>query len=128
MNERKPFLNLLVSRLLLGWITAGVAFLIVGLVWEIFASLTTDESRQDLGHAHQLTGVHRLTFAEILQGVSRPQPEALINVGVLLILLAPIVRVATLSAYFLTLRNKKYGLISLTTFLILLMDFIFALR
>jgi uncharacterized membrane protein len=128
MNERKPFLNNLVSRLLLGWITAGVLFLIIGLVWVVVTDITTEDSLRGVGRMHQMGAVNRLTLAQILHGVGRLQPEALINLGILLILLTPIVRVVALSGFFLAARDRKYGLISLTTFLILLMDFIFALR
>jgi len=128
MNKREPFLNTLVSRLLLGWIVAGVVFLAIGLAFVITVFTATNGSPWQAERAHEMSRIKLLTLVQMLDGLRHLQAEAFINAGVLLILLTPIMRVVALSVYFLASRERTYGLISIATLLVLLMSLLSALR
>jgi uncharacterized membrane protein len=116
MNATSERLNLLLARLLLGCIWGSLVVLTVGVTLVV------------IENPRQIHPLPLLSPAELLSRVRVARGEVLVNLGLLVILLTPIVRVVTLAIYFLTRREGKYGLVSLLTLFLLLSDLFAALR
>ncbi|MEN6521476.1 MAG: DUF1634 domain-containing protein [Armatimonadota bacterium] len=56
---------------------------------------------------------------DILRGVIRLNPSAIINLGLLVLLLTPVVRVIAAMLAFFAEKDRKFGLVSLTVLVIL---------
>ena len=64
------------------------------------------------------------TLTTVIQGISHLQGEAVIAIGLLLLILTPVARVAVSVLAFLYQRDHVFTLITLTVFIILLMSFV----
>lgn len=59
------------------------------------------------------------SIADILKGVIRLNASAIINLGILVMLLTPVVRVIAAMIAFFVEKDRKYALVSLTVLIIL---------
>jgi uncharacterized membrane protein len=91
--------------------------LILGMVLFLFTAPDTIEDRMLLP----------LSVNELLSSISGFQPRGLINIGLLVLMFTPLLRVITALISFLRLKDSKYSLISLGVFLILLSGLIVAI-
>ncbi len=64
------------------------------------------------------------TLSEVFQGVLQTRGEATVAVGLLLLILTPVARVAVSILAFLYQRDRAFTLITLTVLIILLMSFV----
>ncbi len=116
MKRTSEQLNVLLARLLVGWIWGSLSLLTAGLILAV---------REDPRYIRRMILLPPATLFSHLKDL---HPEALVNLGLLLIVLTPIARVVTLAVYFLTGRERMYGLLSLITLFLLLSDLFAALR
>lgn len=116
MNTPSEQVNRLLARLLRGCLWASLLLVTAGLM-VVMAE-----------NPRRIPPLPLLTLAEILSHLRAGQVEAVVNLGLLLMLLTPILRVVTLATYFLTHGERKYGLVSVLTLLFLLFDLFAALR
>ncbi|MEN6370958.1 MAG: DUF1634 domain-containing protein [Armatimonadota bacterium] len=62
------------------------------------------------------------SILDILKGVIRLNPSAIINLGLLVLLLTPVVRVITAMIAFFAEKDRKFALVSLTVLVILIVS------
>jgi len=67
----------------------------------------------------QISGQLPLSFRELMLSLSRLKPQGVINIGLLILMFTPMLRVLIALFSFLRLRDLRYALISLGVFLIL---------
>lgn len=63
------------------------------------------------------------SFGAIVQGTLRGQPVAVIDIGVLLLIFTPVLRVALSAVFFAVRRDRLYAIVSTIVLLLLLLGF-----
>ncbi|MGE5326115.1 MAG: DUF1634 domain-containing protein [Deltaproteobacteria bacterium] len=80
------------------------------------------------GRASDAAGVHFVTLRELLPKLVRLNPEAVTELGVLLLLMTPVARIVISVIGFAMERDLKYVLISLAVLGIVLFSIAFAIK
>jgi uncharacterized membrane protein len=73
-------------------------------------------------HDVLIAGLPR-TFGGIVQGALKGQPVAVIDVGVLLLIFTPVLRVALSAVFFAVRRDRLYAIVSTVVLALLLLGF-----
>ena len=95
------------SRLLIVGVTMAAVVIAIGLSWWILANR---DARLDYSH---FTKGSPLSPATLAAGLGHGDPKAIVTLGVLLLILTPIARVAFALIAFLVDRDRFYALIAL---------------
>ena len=108
--KKENFLYSNVNLILRIGACSAFIILILGMVLFLFTAPDTIENRRLLP----------LSIDELLYSISRFLPQGLINIGLLVLMFTPLLRVIIALISFLRLKDLKYSLISLGVFLILI--------
>ncbi|MGD1000537.1 MAG: DUF1634 domain-containing protein [Candidatus Brocadiia bacterium] len=123
-DRRVVRVEIVISWVLRVGVVTSLAVVLVGLVL-IFVHhpelLTSTTRLQDLT---QRGAVFPHTLSEVFQGALRTRGEAIVAVGLLLLILTPVTRVAVSILAFVYQRDRAYTFITLTVLIILLMSFV----
>jgi uncharacterized membrane protein len=123
-DRRVVRVEIVISWVLRVGVVTSLAVVVVGLVL-IFVHhpelLTSATRLQDLT---QRGTVFPHTLSEVFQGVMQTRGEATVAVGLLLLILTPVTRVAVSILAFIYQRDRVYTFITLTVLIILLMSFV----
>lgn len=95
------------SRLLIVGVTAAAAVIALGLLWWILANR---DARLDFSHFTKGAPLSASTLASELR---HGDPKAIVTLGVLLLILTPIARVAFALIAFLVDRDRFYALVAI---------------
>lgn len=104
--------ELVISHVLRGGVVASAAIILLGMAWFYIQMAIT-------GHA-TLTFPH--TFTGIVQRLARGEPLALVSLGLAVLLLTPILRVAISILVFALERDWLYTIITVVVLAILLIS------
>jgi uncharacterized membrane protein len=114
---------MLVSRILhVGGLVAGIV-LAIGLI-VLVPSRGTEQELLDQLLSRGTVTTPRITPGSVLAGVVRGRPASIIMLGVLLLILTPVVRVAAAAAYFAALRDRLFALIAIGVLGMLVLGFL----
>jgi uncharacterized membrane protein len=123
-DRRVVRVEIVISWVLRVGVVTSLAVVVVGLVL-IFVHhpelLTSATRLQDLT---QRGTVFPHTLSEVFQGVMQTRGEATVAVGLLLLILTPVTRVAVSILAFIYQRDRVFTFITLTVLIILLMSFV----
>ncbi len=123
--QRVGALEELLSRILIVGVLASTAVIALGLVL-LIPDGTGNRLLLAQLLAHHATIVAGLptSLAVVLTGVLHGQPVAVIDLGVLLLILTPVLRVALAAVFFALHGDLRYTLISGVVLLLLILGFI----
>jgi uncharacterized membrane protein len=106
-QSRQASMDRLIGTILAGGVLLSVSLLTLGLIWRY-------ANTGSLAFEYQIRGMNLAQFAADqlrLAADGRFRPRLLLNLGILLLMLTPLLRVAASLLYFLfVLRNWKYTL------------------
>ena len=123
-DRRVVRVEIVISWVLRIGVVTSLAVVVAGLVL-IFARRPDLFSSTTALHEFTQRGVaFPHTLAAVSRGASRMQGEAIVAIGLLLLILTPVVRVAVSILAFLYQRDRIFTFITLTVLIILLMSFV----
>jgi uncharacterized membrane protein len=116
--------ELLISWLLLGGVILSMATVLLGM---LLSFVHHPEYLTSAGDLHRLTApgaAFPCTLADVARGVLAGRGQAVVAVGLLLLIATPILRVAVSMIGFLLLRDRTYTVISAIVLIALLISFL----
>ena len=119
-----PWVDVAISRLLRGGVTISIAIVLSGVLITFWHHPTYLSSRPALG---QLTGpaaVFPHTIPAVLHGAARRQGQAIVMIGLLLLIATPVARVAFSIVVFALQGDRLYVAITTTVLILLIISFV----
>lgn len=113
-----------ISTLLRGGVLLSVSVIVLGLVLTFLSNPSYVTSRDALGSLTSADHTYPHTIREVLTEARAREGEAVVMVGLLLLVATPVARVAFSIAVFLIMRDRVYVLITATVLLLLLASFV----
>jgi uncharacterized membrane protein len=110
MTEKKDIATTLISGILFVGSICAAALLALGL-----GMMWLNPGRQD-----QLTNLVRSPLSDLFSALLRGEPLAVINLGILLMMLTPLLRVVAAIISFLMEKDRRYAAVGIGVALILL--------
>ena len=123
-DRRVVRVEIVISWVLRIGVVTSLAVVLVGLVLVFVHHPDFLSSAAELPKLTQPGAVFPHTLSEVFQGVAQTRGEAVIAIGLLLLILTPVTRVAVSILAFLYQRDRLYTFITLTVLIILLMSFV----
>jgi uncharacterized membrane protein len=124
-SEAEPYwVDVAISRLLRGGVTISIAIVLSGVVITFLHHPIYLSSRPALG---QLTGPHAVfphTIPAVLHGAAQRQGQAIVMIGLLLLIATPVARVAFSIVVFALQRDRLYVAITTTVLVLLIISFV----
>lgn len=102
---------------------AAAVFIAIGLI-VLVPSRGMEQELLDQLLSHDAVTTPRITPGSLLAGVVRGRPASIIMLGVLLLILTPLVRVAAAAAYFAARRDRLFALIAIGVLGMLVLGFL----
>jgi uncharacterized membrane protein len=126
-DRRVVRVEIVISWVLRIGVIASLAVVLAGMVL-IFVHhpdfLSSSTELQKLTHPAHPDDAFPHTLSSVLQGALHTRGEAIVAVGLLLLILTPVTRVAVSVLAFLYQRDRVFTLITLAVLIILLMSFV----
>jgi uncharacterized membrane protein len=117
-------IELLISRLLLGGVAISMATVFLGLLLMFVRHPDYLQSAADLQRLTAPGGAAPCTLGAVADGVLAGRGQAVVALGLLLLIATPILRVAVSMVGFALQRDRTYTLISAAVLLLLLVSFL----
>lgn len=120
----RPLEDLVGAVLLIGVLTAA-AIIALGLILLVPTGTGKGTLMEQLTSEHQMIIAGLPTsLGEVLVGALRGRPVAIIDLGLTVLILTPVLRVAFSAAFFALHGDRRYALISTTVLALLLLGFV----
>jgi uncharacterized membrane protein len=123
-DRRVVRVEIVISWVLRIGVVTSLAVVVAGLVLMFAQHAEPFSSTTSLQELIKPGAVFPHTLAAVSRGASRMQGEAIVAIGLLLLILTPVVRVAVSILAFLYQRDRIFTFITLTVLIILLMSFV----
>jgi uncharacterized membrane protein len=124
-DPRVHRVELIISNLLRIGVTSSLAIIVIGTIISFVRHPTYLHSREDY---HQMTtpGLAKFphTIVEVIHGVANAQGQAIVALGLLLLISTPVVRVGVSIFAFVYQHDSKFVVITTIVFLLLLLSFL----
>lgn len=122
----RPSTGVILGRVLRTGVVLAAILLVIGMV---LAGADGDlgGGRSSLDAAIDGSADHPSSFTDVVKGLGDAQPEAVISLGLLVLVATPIVRVLVAGIDFFRRRDHLFALISLTVLVLLGASFVFDL-
>jgi uncharacterized membrane protein len=117
-------IELLISRLLLGGVIVSKTLILIGVLLMFIHHPAYLKSAADLQRLTRPGAAFPTTVAEVAQGVIVGRGQAVVALGLMLLILTPILRVAVCIVGFALQRDRAFALISTLVLVVLLISFL----
>jgi uncharacterized membrane protein len=123
-EERVRRVEILISNLLLFGVIASLALILFGTILSFVHHPAYVSSPEALYHLTQPGAAFPHTQRDVIAGVQAWRGQAIVTLGLLLLIATPVMRVAVSVLTFIYQRDRIFTLITLTVLVILLLSFI----
>ena len=123
-DHRVVRVEIVISWVLRVGVVTSLAVVVAGLILVFVHHPDFLSSAGELPKLTQPGAIFPHTLSEVFQGVAHTRGEAVVAIGLLLLILTPVTRVAVSILAFLYQRDRLYTFITLTVLIILLMSFV----
>jgi uncharacterized membrane protein len=123
-EERVRRVELLISNLLRSGVIASLALILFGTILSFVHHPAYVSSPEALHHLTQPGAAFPHTQRDVIAGVQAWRGQAIVTLGLLLLIATPVMRVAVSVLTFIYQRDRIFTLITLTVLVILLLSFI----
>jgi len=124
VEEQEPtWVDIALSRLLRGGVLISVAIVIIGIVLTFVHHHEYFSSRPALGELTQPGAQFPNTLGAIFHGVAELRGQAVVMLGLLLLIATPVARVALSILIFMVEKDRLYTAITIAVLIILLISF-----
>jgi len=122
--EVMEFIELLISRLLLGGVVASMTTVLVGVMLSFVHHPEYLKSAADLARLTTPGAAFPCTIGDVARGVIAGRGQAVVAFGLILLIATPIMRVAVSLVGFALQRDRTYTIISAVVMVVLLISFL----
>ncbi len=123
-NERSGTIAAVISWILRGGVALSVSIITIGLVLTFVHHRDYFSSRPALGQLIDAHGSYRTTVSSVISGMRDGSGQAVVMVGILVLIATPVVRVAASIALFAAESDRAYVMITSVVLLLLLLSFV----
>ncbi len=123
-DERVRRVELLISNLLRTGVIASLTIILIGTILSFVHHPAYVSSSAELQHLTQTGAAFPYTWRDVMAGVKDLRGQAIVVVGLLLLIATPIGRVAVSILAFIYQRDRVYTLITLAVLCLLLLSFV----
>lgn len=122
-HHEPPWADTAISALLRGGVLLSVSIIVIGLVLTFLSNPSYVTSRDALGTLTNANHTYPHSIREVLSGARASEGEAVVMIGLLLLVATPVMRVAFSIVVFLLTRDRLYVAITSIVLLLLLASF-----
>ncbi|MEW6093952.1 MAG: DUF1634 domain-containing protein [Chloroflexota bacterium] len=123
-DERVRRVELLISNLLRTGVIASLTIILIGTILSFVHHPSYVTSSAELQRLTQAGAAFPYTWRDVLAGVQDLRGQAIVIVGLLMLIATPIARVAVSILAFIYQRDRVYTLITLAVLCLLLLSFV----
>lgn len=123
-KDRSRLIEVVISWILRGGVALSVSIIAAGLVLTFVHHRTYFSSRPALGQLIDAHGSYRTTVSSVIGGTREGSGQAIVMVGILVLIATPVVRVAASIALFAAEYDLVYVVITSIVLLLLLLSFV----
>jgi uncharacterized membrane protein len=125
LPEPEPYwVDVAISRLLRGGVTVSIAIVLCGMVITFLHHPTYVSSRPALGRLTGPEAVFPHTVPAVLHGAALHQGQAIVMIGLLLLIATPVARVAFSIVVFALQHDRLYVAITTAVLILLMISFV----
>lgn len=123
-EEQQHRIESVISTILRGGVLLSMAIIVTGLVVTFAHHHDYFSSRPALGTLIDARQDYAASFGAVLSGIRELRGQAIVMLGVLVLIATPVIRVAASIVLFAAQRDRLYVLITITVLLLLLASFV----